>query len=294
MSRMTRREFLKALGITAALPLVEPLAKLALPADAANPELLARLFHSQGGLLGDSVHPILEAGDTWYRLPDGIIEKTLAQPILASDYRPPTSIIPDPALRIGEWAQVVAPSAWLLTQPAPNDCIGDRVGHGSIGRILDILPGASPDEVTWILIDRPEAEPERRKRAWTQAHLWRSLPTMPAALENDRYAVIDLNTLRLSAYQADRLAFSSLITADVQVKPGVRRVVAHLPGTLRELSPFALLLHEHDFRYAISGCTHQNRFGAPREFGSAFVQLPVYAARSLYEFLPDGAEIRVM
>ncbi len=95
---LTRREFLSVLGIAAAVPFVEPVSRLVLSSNDASgdsPALLARLFDSIDSHLADSVHPILEATETDYRLPFGWIRKTQAQPIPAAEYLPPTSITAD-------------------------------------------------------------------------------------------------------------------------------------------------------------------------------------------------------
>jgi hypothetical protein len=283
---LTRREFLQAIGISGSVVCFLPTARLtrSRTSDEQIPELLARLFQNHGDLLEDSVHPILEVGNEWYRLPSGVIDRRLAQPLLARDYHPPTTIIPDPALGLG-WAQVAAPSVVLYFRPDVHLDVYRR-DHGNIMEIVDILPPANEGDVPWAAVRNFSGD----EPLWTQAHLWSPVRLNIPSPDLNRSAEIDSQSHILRAYEGDEPVFAAPFSYSHIPNAERFRVERHQPVTHNNAS-FGLYLNENT---NIGSASWHNEFGRPVEFARSTFELSIYAARALYEFLPDGAEIRVM
>lgn len=289
---LTRREFLSVLGISAAVPFIEPLSRLVLPNIASGnpPTLLARLFDSIDSHLADSVHPILEATDTNYRLPFGWIRKTQAQPIPAADYRPPTSITPDAAIRAGEWVSASVPAAPLYEKP---NVLADirSLYWGETIRVTDKLLPANPGDVTWLELHYDLNEGYERV-VWSQAQFWHAVQLTEPLPTAARSAVINRETSTLYAYEGDQLAFS------VPVLLGYAQPVGEYRLNERRMNNFSLISEPlsaiHNGRLLLLGSALRCMFGAKNFCHGYGTALPIYAARALYQFLPDGAEIHVI
>ncbi|MDX2159782.1 MAG: L,D-transpeptidase [bacterium] len=284
---LNRRDFLKAIGISAAVACFHPLPALAAcTADSAPaPELLARWLRNHADQLTDSVAPIWAVYPDSYLTALGRIEKQHVQPILAQDYRPPASIQPDPHISTGAVVQVAAPSARLYAQPRIGGIIG-VVGHGGIGQVIDILPPGNPRDVTWIAVISDNAQ----RPVWSQAHLWSPLVAgQPAA--DERSLVIDTVRRRLTAYERDEAVFSAPFASAGDLSPG-RTSVSDRAMTRTGFIPYALSLGDPAHGW-IGGAWHHNQFGGAVTDGAP-VQLPIYTARALYEFLPVGAAVHIL
>ncbi len=289
---LTRREFLQVLGISAAVPFVDPLSRLVLPGTASgdSPVLLARLFESIDSHMTDSVHPILAVSDTGYQLPFGWIRKTQAQPIPVAEYRPPTSVVPDSGIRIGEWVSAAVPAAPLYEKP---NVLADirSLYWGETIRVTDILPPANPGDVAWLELNYDFNE-GYQCTVWSQAHFWHAVNLTEPPRTLTRSAVIDRETSTIYAYDGDQLAFS------VPVLLGYAQPAGEYRLNERKMNNYSLISEPlstiHNGRLLLLGSALRCMFGAKNFCHGYGTALPIYAARALYQFLPDGIEIRVI
>lgn len=287
---LTRREFLSVLGIAAAVPFVEPLSRLVLSSNDASgdsPALLARLFDSIDSHLADSVHPILEVSDTRYRLPFGWIDKAQAQPIPVNDYHPPTSVAVDPAIHMGDWVSACVPTALAYKKPSTVGIARTRYWGETI-QVVSILPAANAGDVTWLELDYGfTAQPT----LWTQAHLWHPVNLQLPPSGVNRRAEVHRARCELIAFDGGDPVFSTPININQRSEPA--GFVVDRRSVNRYRLSAAAQSRASSSQLTLCGFANHNSFGVDLP-GASGVSMPIFAARALYQFLPDGAEIHVI
>lgn len=287
---LSRRQFLQAAGIalTAAhlprLNLTSANAAPALQFEAlygralatvpvyAAPQADATLLSH---LWSDTVMPILDSGDGWYRLPDGYARREGLQPLLEptqttlTDAKPPF------------WGEVTGAIAVIRSWCAATAPMVTRVGHGGVLFVADRL---TLDGIDWLGVAN---DANGALIGWSQAAAWS--PTAQDTLSSTLTLHIDRAAQRLTAYDAAQ----PVLTAPVAVLPTLTtgRFSIHersltLPSD-RAGTPWALRFGANQ---RLTGAYWHNRFGSAfaAQNANSAVEVAPALARWLY---PRAAEV---
>ncbi len=162
---------------------------------------------------------------------------------------------------------------------------------GETIRVTDILLPANPGDVTWLELHYDLNEGYECV-VWSQAQFWHAIQLTEPPPSVTRSAVIDRETSTLYAYDGDQLAFSVPVLLGYEQPTGKYRL------SERKMNNFSLvsqpLTANHYERLLLLGSALRCMFGANNYRHGYGTALPIYAARALYQFLPDGAEIHVI
>lgn len=296
---LTRRQFLQVLGITTAastLGLMTAL-DLSVPIDPFIPptgDLLARTLVRKRTHLTDRVAPILETTDRQIRTWEGWIHRGHIQPILALDYHPPTTFYTEHH-SVSGWVNVAAPSAAVWQSASALSVLLTTIGHGGIMHVIDRLPPQNADSPAWIALATADGD----LLGWSQAHLWRAAHNH-TPIANNRYAAIDREARSITAYQDDQAVFSAPISIHGTLHASMLTIDAHRLGAsiIHNNQQFYGVAHTLAFgeqpTQVIGGAWWHNRFGTNTKVQGHAVQTTIHAARALYTFLPDGAELHIV
>ncbi len=290
---LTRRHFLQLAGIALASPYLTHL-----PILAASPESIrfsepisitpvyGRTFASTPiydapdtnaalikMLWGDTVAPIVDMQDGWYRLNDGYTPRQNMQPMILPAQ--PNSTLLDPPF----WAEVSGAVAVIREWCAASAPLVTRVGHGGVLRVIDRLPAENGDD--WYGL----AESENGSRiGWSKASVW-SAAQMRLLTQIDQ-AAPSLSLLVDQAAQAMEVrdADHPLLTAPISTGrnlPFGAYPITNRQMTLAQSDPFGTpyaLTFSGDLH--LTGAYWHNRFGASTP--GAAIQVTTALARWLY------------
>ena len=276
---LSRRQFLQAAGITlAAAPLARfgfapaapsfaPVYGRALTAAPiyAAPDLAAPVITQRWS---DTIAPILDARNGWYRLADGYTPRESWQPLIVPAQRSEAPVaLPD-------WGEVTGALAVVRAYCAADAPIVTRIGHGGVLRLIDYLPGTQPDDIGWYGVADDEDSP---LLGWTQTPAWSSARA-DSALPNLSLR-IDQSQQKLEAYAGDHRQLSAPISTGRSLEPGVYPITRRRVGAATEPHGAAWLL---DFGkdQQICGVYWHNRFGQP--IPGAAVQITPALAQWLF------------
>jgi hypothetical protein len=303
---LTRRHFLQLLGISAASVTIDPLqvfvprlgdARLTPNATRFVGRILVptSLYESSTSLnlMSNRVHPILDINGEWIRIPHGFVAKRDIQPIPVEDYNPPLSTENS---RIGDhqgaWFSAAAPLAAIYSFAHASAPIHTTIGHGGVVQVIDYLPPESSNAVGWYGV----SDDSGALLGWTQAHLWREVDEAAPPVDFSRHIEIDLSALSLTAFQSDEWILSAPITTNRAALRGEYSVEGRqLSGSANlnesvQLHGVPYLLHFGE-NGVLSGAYWHNSFGDSSDMTGHAIQVPVYVARWLYNWLPDGAPV---
>ncbi len=171
---LSRRQFLQAAGITlaaapltrfgfaAAAPSFEPLYGRALATAPiyAAPDLAASITAQRWS---DSIAPILDTRDGWYRLAEGYTPREHWQPLIVPAGRSESPAAPP------FWGEVTGALAIVRAHCAADAPIVARIGHGGVLRVIDYLPASEPGGIDWYGVAGDDDSP---LLGWTQTPAW--------------------------------------------------------------------------------------------------------------------------
>jgi hypothetical protein len=288
---LTRRRFLQFTGIALVASRFDPL-RLFTNALSSCEDVYGRALEAvpvyahpmdsapvQNQLWPDSVSPILDTMNDWYRVPEGYVHKTVMQPV--RPYRGQKNDMPS---ALPFWAEVAAPVVVVRQWCAADAPLVTRIGHGGVMQIVDNLG-------YWYGV----ASESGNLLGWTQANSGQI-----SAVSNQRSVVsgqqrtaqIKLQSQQLTAIEDGQAVLRAPISTGSKITPGtyfVRQrqigggVVTGLHGV-----PW---MTELDGGFTISGVYWHNRFGEPTP--GAAVQVTPMLARWLYDWLGDDGMVVV-
>jgi hypothetical protein len=237
-SLLSRRHFLQLAGIALAASRLPALTSAA-PSHAPAPALHASYGRALGSipvyaapsleapllqrLWSDTVVPIHDAANGWYRLPQGYTPRESLQPMVAPAQ---VSQIAEPPF----WGTVSGAIAVVREYCAINAPVVTRIGHGGVLRV--VIAGV----ITPVTLDN-------------------AAPTLTLAL--------DTASFRLDVYDGDQHLLSAPVSTGQELTPGTYSVtmrnVATVPQPDFRGVPYALTFGEN---LHLTGAYWHNRFGA--------------------------------
>lgn len=290
---LSRRAFLQLSGVTlaaAALPdlPVRPVAAAPAMPTSMGRALRAAPVHDRPALAAplvdrlwpDAVRPVNDLAYGWFALPEGYVRQRDLQPML-----PYTAAAATPAVALPAWLHVVAPVAPVRAW-AGSELIRARIGYGGVLCALDRL--VDDAGAVWYAVgSAPEAEP----LGWTLAAHWAAVealqPAMPMA---HRELQLDAARRALIARETGRVILRAPLLAPAEARLGSWTLSSRQPALPDHARPGAAwALHAGPVR--LCGAYWHNDFGAAGP-GDDWQVMP-WVARWLYDWLPDGAAIRV-
>lgn len=286
---LSRRQFLQAAGIAlsaAHLPRLNLTSANAAPAHSFEP-LYGRALATVpvyatpqadaplSRLWSDTVVPILDSGDGWYRLPDGYARREGLQPLL----EPAQTTLTDAAPPF--WGEVTGAVAVIRAWCAANAPMVTRVGHGGVLFVADRL---TLDGIDWLGVAHDE---HGTLIGWSQAAGWS--PTPEDALSGALRLHIDRAAQRLTAYEADQPVLTAPVTVLPTLKAGTFSIHERsltLPSD-HAGTPWALRFGANQ---RLTGAYWHNHFGSASGAldASSAVEVAPALARWLY---PRAAEV---
>ncbi len=259
---LSRRQFLQAAGITlAAAPLTriglataapsfEPLYGRALATAPiyTAPDLTAPITAQRWS---DSIAPILDTRDGWYRLAEGYTPHDHWQPLIVPAQHGESS----DALPF--WGQVSGALAVVRAYCAADAPISARIGHGGVLRVIDYLPGDTPGEIGWYGVADDADSP---LLGWTQTPAWS--PAQVDSVAPKLTLKIDPSQRKLAVYDGNRRRLTAPISTGRSLDPGEYAITKRQIGAATDPHGAAWLL---DFGkdQQICGVYWHNRFGSP-------------------------------
>lgn len=230
----------------------------------------------------DSIVRIVDQDESWYRLPEGYVQRTEVQPMLP--YRPQTSIaVPSEPF----WAEVAGPVAPIRRYCAADAPMVARIGHGGVAYVIDALPG---DPFPWYGIEAAGDQ----LLGWTQAVHWQ--PTQVNALAEGSVRLhIDSQQRRLTVWQDDQVVLRAPFAVGGPLRPGSYAVKERIastavttPGGIFHGAPWRLILGDDT---DLAGVYWHNDFGG--SLPGPAVQVTPLLARWLYSWLTDRSSVVV-
>jgi hypothetical protein len=233
----------------------------------------------------DSVNPLIDAGEGWYRVAKGYVPHEGLQPI--TPFLPQTTPqIPAPSF----WAEVAAPVAPVRQTCAADSPLVARIGHGGVVQVVDYLPG---EPNGWYGV----ADGKVGFLGWSQAVHWQALDEISIDA-GDHHLELDLANQRLTAYENGEFVLQAPCSTNGYMNSGIYTIESrqHSDGILSVDQnadgfygvPWILRLEAgHD----LTGVYWHNRFG--RTTPGSSIQVTPLLARWLYGWLPDGSQIEV-
>jgi hypothetical protein len=223
-------------------------------------------------LWANTVAPILDTDDDWYRLNDGYVLRRNMQPMIAPARRSEAALTPP------FWAEVSGAVGIVRESCQANARIIRQIGHGGILRMIDWLPG---DGVDWYGVAERESGD---LMGWSQSAVWSSVqeeresPTLTVAVDTKSY--------QLTVYDSDQVVLSAPVSTERTLTPGVYRVSERnvSRGAFAYYgAPWSLTFGDNQH---LTGVYWHNRFGA--ETSGEALQVTPALARWLY---PRAAEV---
>jgi hypothetical protein len=282
VSALSRRDFLKAFGISAGAAAAPWGALQALAAGsslaAGTPALWGRALwdapvtdgfgQAVRLVLPDEVTPLRPWSATHVQLADGRVAREALQPIA----RPARWAVPNAP----GWVQVAAPYAALRRWCAPDAPLAARPGWGAVLNAVAILPVDGRD---WLGLRLGDT------LVWSLAAAWRAVPVVePEA--GDALVLVERRARRVQAVQNGVALWSAEAAIPDSLAAGDYPLVGRAPSdsTVQPGAPWAL-----DFgAWRATGAYWHNSFAAASYAPPAgLVELPVLAAEALWQ-LPAG------
>jgi len=293
----SRRQFLKLSGITLAGSLIGfPSLSQRFAAEsgypgralAATPIYRARHLGSAivGTLWPDSMTPILDTSDGWYRTAKGYVQRESLQPM--TPYLPKSSPqLPDTAF----WGEVAGPAAPVRQYCAADAPFVTRIGHGGVAQVVDYLPG---EPNGWYGV----GDGTGQFLGWTQAIYWQAVddnrfeagePTLEIDLIAQRLTVRENGNVILEAPCSTNQSLHRGIYTVQQRKPcGTQFDNEHSLDAFHGVPWIIRLEDDHD----LAGVYWHNRFG--KEMPGPAIQVTPLLAHWLYGWLQDSSRIDVV
>lgn len=284
---LSRRQFLKAAGIAVAavhMPHLPPKASAAQGFETlygralqAAPVYTTAQTNSLPlkHLWSDTVTPILETHDAWYRLPEGFTPRALLQPMVKTVEHSHT------ASDAPFWGEVSGAVAVVRAWCAVDAPLVTRIGHGGVMHISDRITLNAND---WYGL----AENERAAViGWAQASNW-SPVTVDTTLRS-LTLVVDTQTQHANAYDGERQILSAPVSVWQNLPTG-HYTITHQRMTTRidghYGAPWSLSFGD---KVQLAGAYWHNYFGITRR-GAA----PPFAALEMTPALAQWLYPRAM
>ncbi len=282
---LSRRRFLHLMGVTVSAAALPRLVALPLEAAPSLEPVYGRaldalpLYDVPDGqpvahLWSDTVAPILDVDDTWYRLPAGFARREGLQPMTAPARRS-SAATPPPF-----WGSVSGAVAVVRAHCAARAPIVTRIGHGGVLRVIDLL---AENGLAWYGVAAAE---DAGLLGWTLAADWS--PVMPDDALPRLTLALDPPGQRLTVLDGAQPLLTAPVSTGRSLLPGsypvTDRQLAASQGDYRGV-PW-LLRFGPDF--TLTGVYWHNRFGSATP--GAAVQVAPPLAQWLY---PRAAEIIV-
>ena len=206
MPQLSRRQFLKFAGIALGYSQMPGLAQWSPQAAVYGRALYATLVHEHptataavvNNLWPDSVIPLVETHQTWYRVQDGYVERSALQPMTP---HPPQTTLSEPPF----WAEVTAPVAPVWQWCAVDAPLVTRIGHGGAVRIIDCLPG-------WYAI----ADEKDNLLGWSQAANWSPVQSHAS----DEALDIKIDGSQMTVYRMNQFVAAAPVSISHPIPPG--------------------------------------------------------------------------
>ncbi len=286
---LSRRHFLRLAGIALAAPYLPHLPSLisaTSPANISTPSFEPVYGRALGStpiyavpslespliktLWGDTVAPIVDIQDGWYRLNDGYTSQQQLQPMILPAQ--PNAVLLDPPF----WAEVSGAVAVIRAWCFASAPLVTRVGHGGALRVIDRLDD-------WYGLAESE---NGRLIGWSLANMW-----SPAQVDQAMPSLsllVDQAAQSMEVRDGDHLLLTAPISTGRDLSAGVYPIT-HRQMTIEQPNQFGTpyaLTFGSDLHLA--GAYWHNRFGAPTQ-GTA-IQVTTPLARWLY---PRAATVMV-
>lgn len=287
MTTLSRRAFLKALGISAAATAAPWGVLQALASGSASGPQAAlwgraleavpvtdRWGRTAGTLLPDAVTPLEPLDATLVKLPDGYAARRSFQPLaLAAGWAAPL---------VAGWVQVAAPYAALRRWCAPDAPLVARPGWGAV---LFASERLTVDGLDWLGLGAAEGD----VIGWSLAETW-----TPAGIDtppgSDAWLVVEREQRQIRVLRDETVLWAAGAALPADLTAGDYALTGRSPtdSTAQTGAPWAI-----DFgAWRIHGAYWHNCFSAADDPSpSGVVELPVLAARALYSLPVRAARV---
>jgi hypothetical protein len=290
---LSRRDFLKVMGVSV-LAGVTPLG-LAISEHQFASNLLPETFSPVKGRV---LRP-LQLGatslfaDTLVSIQGEVDESYLTQygPVPRADIQPMLESTPgEQSLLIGDFAEVIAPSAAIRRWAEAHAPLVSRVGHGGVLQVADEI--ALSDTNRWLLMAREDGT----ALGWSQVHRWQPVKAVSGSAFIHHLAV-DKRRRMLTAYQDQTPLLRVPIALQASVAEGEYQI-AETAWTKDDssLPTFEGIPYWFSFgKYWLSGAYWHNAFGMmdSGDLPGAGIQVAVFVGQWLYRHLGRSVTISV-
>lgn len=232
----------------------------------------------------DSITPIMDVQDGWYRAADGYIQRQHLQPVAA--YSPSAFHTADQPF----WAEVTVPAASLRAYCAADAPLVSRIGHGGVGYVVDHLPD---EQGGWFAV----ADEGGTILGWSQAIHWQPVEIEFSGSSTNELE-IDLNNQQLTAWENGHAVLQAPVSTNPNIIPGQYTVDAGIPGQMHfQAANWGIMqgvpwVTKFGDNLSLGGVYWHNRFG--QTVPGMAVQVTPLVARWLYGWLNETSEIRVI
>lgn len=289
MSQLSRRDFLKIVGVTAVgVQFDWPFAPQSVPTETHGRTFAAAAVYEAPTLSSpvitrlwpDSIAPIIDSNGAWYRLAQGYVQRTDVQPILLQAH---STVEASHALPF--WAEVSSPIAVVQEWCAADAPVVTRIGFGGTLQVVDFLP-ATGGLSGWYGV----ASAQGNLLGWTQAVHWR---VIDESRKNTRYLTLQIDQLtqRIIIFERERAIMRAPISTGKLLENGIYPVKRHEVGGISHETLYGaswpLYFGAED--QGLAGVYWHNRFG--QSIPGLAVQVLPFIAKWLYMRGVD--EIRV-
>ncbi|MBZ0285071.1 MAG: hypothetical protein K8L97_30325 [Anaerolineae bacterium] len=227
----------------------------------------------------DSIVPILEEHQNWYRIEDGYVPRAGLQPMMP--------ISPDLNITIPDepfWAEVIGPVAIVRQHCAANAPLVTRIGHGGVAQIIDRLPDTPSD---WYAL----ADSDGQLLGWSQSAVWQPIQSeaVPAA---ERILHIDTQTRQMTAFEDNTAILQAPVSLSGAIATGIHNWQNQQIGGLQSEAYHGVpWVTRFGADYTITGVYWHNRFG--ESVPGPTVQVTPLLARWLYGWLSPTSSIHI-